>query len=1373
MAYSYTEKKRIRKDFGKRPSILEVPYLVETQLASFGQFLQVDIDPEKRNNIGLEAAFKSVFPIISFSGNAALEYVSYKLGNPVFDVKECQLRGLTYAAPLRVNVRLVIYDKEAGLNNKVVKDIKEQEVYMGEMPLMTDTATFVINGTERVIVSQMHRSPGVFFEHDKGKTHSSGKLLYSARVIPYRGSWLDFEFDAKDLVYCRIDRRRKIHATILLRALGYTTEEILSFFFETDNFEIPSKGIKIFVDEETGEMEYSDIIFKLVPERLRGQTAAFEIKKKRTVIVEKDRRITARHIKEIEKAGLTSLNVTADFLIGKVIAKDIIDEETGEIEFPANHEITEESLEGILNHPGLKFETIYTNDLDHGSYISDTLKDDSTTNKLEAQIEIYRMMRPGEPPTKDAAENLFKNLFFNTERYDLSPVGRMKFNRRVGTKDVSGEGVLSSQDIIDVLGVLIDIRNGKGTIDDIDHLGNRRIRSVGEMAENQFRVGLVRVERAVKDRLSLAESEGLLPQEIINAKPVAAVIKEFFGSSQLSQFMDQNNPLSEITHKRRISALGPGGLTRERAGFEVRDVHPTHYGRVCPIETPEGPNIGLINSLAVYARTNEYGFLETPYRKVRNGKVTDEIEFLSAIEEGDFMIAQASATLNEKGTLTDDVVSCRYKNEFTMSTTDRINYMDVSPRQIVSVAASLIPFLEHDDANRALMGSNMQRQAVPTLRTDTPLVGTGMERRVAIDSGVTVISIRGGIVDSVDASRIVVRVNDKETMEGEPGVDIYNLTKYTRSNQNTCINQKPLVKPGDKIEKGDVLADGPSTDMGELALGQNMLVAFMPWNGYNYEDSILLSERLVKEDRYTTIHIEELTCVARDTKLGSEEISSDIPNVSESALNKLDESGIVFIGAEVNVGDILVGKVTPKGETQLTPEEKLLRAIFGEKASDVKDTSLRVPSGMNGTVIDVQVFIRDGVEKDSRALEIEESELNSVRKDLNDQLRIMSDGVYQRIEKLLLGKIAQSELSVLKPNEKINQNHLEQIPREKWFEISVNDDAVNKQLERASNQLDVLKKDFDRQFEEKEKKLTSGDDLAPGVLKMVKVYLAVKRRIQPGDKIAGRHGNKGVISTIVPVEDMPHMNDGTPVDVVLNPLGVPSRMNVGQVLETHLGWAAKGIGFRIGKMLEQKAEVAEMRKFLDKVYNASGKPEKLDSLSDREIIELAKNLKAGVPLATPVFDGASEEEIRQMLKLAELPEDGQDWLWDGRTGDRFDRKITVGYMYMLKLNHLIDDKMHARSTGPYSLVTQQPLGGKAQFGGQRFGEMEVWALEAYGAAYTLQEMLTVKSDDVSGRTKMYKNIVDGDHHMEAGMPESFNVLVKEIRSLGIDIDLDT
>jgi DNA-directed RNA polymerase subunit beta len=1357
MAYSYTEKKRIRKDFSKRPNILEVPYLVATQIESFDHFLQVDVSPEERADVGLQAAFKSVFPIESFSGNAALEYVSYNLGTPVFDVKECQLRGLTYAASLRVKVRLIIYDKEAGLNNKVVKDIKEQEVYMGEMPLMTKTGTFVINGTERVIVSQMHRSPGVFFEHDKGKTHSSGKLLYSARVIPYRGSWLDFEFDPKDQVYCRIDRRRKIHASILLRALGYSTEEMLDLFFETDAFHISGKAINL----------------DLVPDRLRGETASFDIEdKKGNVIVEKERRITARHIREIESAGLKSLTVPSEFLLNKVLAKDIVDTETGEIELAANTIITEEVLEKLLEKKKLDIETIYTNDLDNGPYIADTLRDDPSTNQLEAQVEIYRMMRPGEPPTKDAAENLFKNLFFSPDRYDLSAVGRMKFNRRVGRKEVEGDGVLSNDDIISVLRTLIDIRNGKGVIDDIDHLGNRRIRSVGEMAENQFRVGLVRVERAVKERLSLAESEGLMPQEIINAKPVSAVIKEFFGSSQLSQFMDQNNPLSEITHKRRISALGPGGLTRERAGFEVRDVHPTHYGRVCPIETPEGPNIGLINSLAVYARTNEYGFLETPYRKVVDSKVTEEIEYLSAIEEGEYVIAQASATLDDKGKLIDELVSCRHKNEFTMSTPDKINYMDVSPRQIVSVAASLIPFLEHDDANRALMGSNMQRQAVPTLRTDKPLVGTGIERRVAIDSGVTVVSERGGIVDSVDASRIVVRVNDDEVVAGEPGVDIYNLTKYTRSNQNTCINQKPLVKPGDQVAKGDVLADGPSTDMGELALGQNMLVAFMPWNGYNFEDSILLSEKLVKEDRYTTIHIEELTCVARDTKLGSEEISSDIPNVSESALNKLDESGIVYIGAEVNVGDILVGKVTPKGETQLTPEEKLLRAIFGEKASDVKDTSLRVPSGMNGTVIDVQVFTRDGVEKDSRALEIEEMELNSVRKDLNDQLRIMEEGVFQRIEKLLLSKVAEGGPSDLKAGDKITKDYLDGLSREKWFEIRLKNEDANQQLERAAEQIESLKEDFDKRFEEKRAKLTSGDDLAPGVLKMVKVYLAVKRRIQPGDKMAGRHGNKGVISTIVPVEDMPHMADGTPVDVVLNPLGVPSRMNVGQVLETHLGWAAKGVGLKLGKMLQQQAAIAEIRQFLDKVYNASGKKEDLDSFSDSEIIELANNLKGGVPMATPVFDGAAEEEIKSMLKLADLPEDGQTTLYDGRTGDEFDRKVTVGYMYMLKLNHLVDDKMHARSTGPYSLVTQQPLGGKAQFGGQRFGEMEVWALEAYGAAYTLQEMLTVKSDDVNGRTKMYKNIVDGNHQMEAGMPESFNVLVKEIRSLGIDIELE-
>ncbi len=1358
MTYSYTEKKRIRKDFGKRPSILNVPPLLATQVHSFRQFLQLDVPEEERADIGLHAAFKSVFPIESYSGNALLEYVSYNLANPVFDVKECQLRGITYAASLRVKVRLVLYDKEAGANNKVVKDIKEQEVYMGEMPLMTRTGTFVINGTERVIVSQLHRSPGVFFEHDRGKTHSSGKLLYSARIIPYRGSWLDFELDPKDLVYCRIDRRRKIPATILLRALGYTTEEMLDIFFDSHKVSIGKKGI----------------VLELIPERLRGETASFDIMdKKGNVIVEKERRVTARHIREIEKANLKELVVPPEYLIGQVLAKDLIDKETGELIAEANTEFTEVLVTKLIEgDQSLEFETLYTNDLDRGAYIADTLRVDTATSPLEAQIEIYRMMRPGEPPTKEAAENLFKNLFFSPDRYDLSAVGRMKFNRRVGRKEIEGEGILSNEDIIDVLKVLIDIRNGKGYVDDIDHLGNRRVRSVGEMAENQFRIGLVRVERAVKERLSLAESEGLMPQEIINAKPVSAVIKEFFGSSQLSQFMDQNNPLSEITHKRRISALGPGGLTRERAGFEVRDVHPTHYGRVCPIETPEGPNIGLINSLAIYARANDYGFLETPYRKVVDGRVTEEIEYLSAIEEGEYVIAQANAELDEKGRFVNDLVSSRYQNEFTLSTPDKVNYMDVSPMQIVSVAASLIPFLEHDDANRALMGSNMQRQAVPTMRSEKPLVGTGIERTVAKDSGVTVIAERGGMVDSVDAGRIVVRVNEDEIHSGEPGVDIYNLIKYTRSNQNTCINQRPLVKPGDVVARDDVLADGPSTDMGELALGQNMLVAFMPWNGYNFEDSILISERLVEDDRYTSIHIEELTCIARDTKLGPEEISSDIPNVSESALNKLDESGIVYIGAEVNTGDILVGKVTPKGETQLTPEEKLLRAIFGEKASDVKDTSLRVPSGMNGTVIDVQVFIRDGVEKDARALEIEESELNMVRKDLNDQLRIMEEGIYQRLESLLLGKVADGGPNNLAADSKITKAYLAEVPREKWFEIRLRNEDANRHLEAISQQLHRLREEFDQRYEEKRAKLTSGDDLAPGVLKMVKVYLAVKRRIQPGDKMAGRHGNKGVISTIVPVEDMPYMADGTPVDVVLNPLGVPSRMNVGQVLETHLGWAAKGVGRKIGRMLQDQVNAAEVRAFLEKIYNSSGKKEDLKSLTDIEVISLAENLKEGVPMATPVFDGATEDEIKTMLDLADLPQSGQTQLFDGRTGNPFDRPITVGYMYMLKLNHLVDDKMHARSTGPYSLVTQQPLGGKAQFGGQRFGEMEVWALEAYGAAYTLQEMLTVKSDDVNGRTKMYKNIVDGDHRMEAGMPESFNVLVKEIRSLGIDIGLD-
>ncbi|MDV3238979.1 MAG: DNA-directed RNA polymerase subunit beta [Gammaproteobacteria bacterium] len=1356
MGYSFTEKKRIRKDFGKRPSILEVPFLLATQIESYRDFLQLDKKPERRSDTGLHAAFSSVFPITSYSGNAALEYVSYRLGEPTFDVKECQMRGMTYAAPLRALVRLVIYDKEAGGDTPTVKDIKEQEVYMGELPLMTDTGTFVVNGTERVIVSQLHRSPGVFFDHDKGKTHSSGKLLFSARVIPYRGSWLDFEFDPKDCLFVRIDRRRKLPATILLRALGYDVEQILGMFFETNTFHLGKDQVTL----------------DLVPERLRGETATFEIVIGGKTLVEEGRRITARHIRELEKSGVKELVVPDDYLHGKVLAHNIVDTSTGEVVANANDELTAEAIKKIREAGVEEIRTLYVNDLDRGPYISETLRIDPTRSELEAQVEIYRMMRPGEPPTKEAAQNLFNNLFFTDERYDLSAVGRMKFNRRVGRDEITGPGTLSNEDIIDVMRTLIDIRNGNGFVDDIDHLGNRRIRCVGEMAENVFRIGLVRVERAVKERLSLAESEGLMPQELINAKPVAAAIKEFFGSSQLSQFMDQNNPLSEVTHKRRVSALGPGGLTRERAGFEVRDVHPTHYGRVCPIETPEGPNIGLINSLSVYARTNQYGFLETPYRKVVDSRVTDEVHYLSAIEEGKYVIAQANATVDEKGRLTDALVSCRHQNEFTLSSPDRIDYIDVSPKQIVSVAASLIPFLEHDDANRALMGSNMQRQAVPTLRAEKPLVGTGMERAVATDSGVTVVAKRGGVVDSVDAGRIVVRVNDDETVAGEPGVDIYNLIKYTRSNQNTCINQSPLVKTGDVIARGDVLADGPSTDMGELALGQNLLVAFMPWNGYNFEDSILISERVVQEDRFTTIHIEELTCVARDTKLGAEEITGDIPNVGEGALAKLDESGIVYIGAEVKPGDILVGKVTPKGETQLTPEEKLLRAIFGEKASDVKDTSLRVPSGMDGTVIDVQVFTRDGVEKDKRAIQIENEMLAGVKKDLNDQMRIMEEDVYHRVEKLLLGKVAEGGPLKLKSGAKIEKDYLAEVPREKWFEIRLKAEDANEQLEKAAEQLKGIRAEFDKRLEEKRMKITAGDDLAPGVLKMVKVYLAVKRRVQPGDKMAGRHGNKGVISSIVPVEDMPYSADGTPVDIVLNPLGVPSRMNVGQVLETHLGWAARGLGLKLGKMVANGNKVTDIRKFLDEIYNCSGKTEDIKSLNDDEVIELARNLEKGVPMATPVFDGATEDEIKTMLRLADLPESGQTHLIDGRTGETFDRPVTVGYMYMLKLNHLVDDKMHARSTGPYSLVTQQPLGGKAQFGGQRFGEMEVWALEAYGAAYTLQEMLTVKSDDVNGRTKMYKNIVDGDHRMEAGMPESFNVLVKEIRSLGINLELE-
>ncbi|WP_298773421.1 DNA-directed RNA polymerase subunit beta [uncultured Shewanella sp.] len=1341
MVYSYSEKKRIRKDFGKSPKVLDIPYLLSIQLDSFKKFTDQDPTGER----GFEAAFRSVFPIKSFSGNSELQYVSYKLGEPVFDVKECQIRGITYSAPLRVKLRMVLYDREAAPGT--VKDIKEQEVYMGDIPLMTDNGTFVINGTERVIVSQLHRSPGVFFDHDRGKTHSSGKVLYNARIIPYRGSWLDFEFDPKDALFVRIDRRRKLAASIILRALDYSTQDILDIFFTRVNFKVKK----------------DTLVMDLVAERLRGETASYDIKDSEgTVLVEKGRRVTARHIRQLEKTNTTELEVPVEYIVGKISGQDYIDPDTGEVIVSANAEIGLEDL-AKLSLAGIKeVSTLYINELDNGAYMSDTLRIDSTTNRLEALVEIYRMMRPGEPPTKDAAEALFNNLFFSEERYDLSKVGRMKFNRRLSIDDDEGEGILSKEDIVAVMKNIIKIRNGNDEVDDIDHLGNRRIRSVGEMAENQFRVGLVRVERAVRERLSLGDLNELMPQDLINAKPISAAVKEFFGSSQLSQFMDQNNPLSEVTHKRRISALGPGGLTRERAGFEVRDVHPTHYGRLCPIETPEGPNIGLINSLASFARTNSYGFLETPYRKVVDGVITDEVDYLSAIEEGRYVIAQANIELDDNGRMLEEQIACRHKGEATFMRATDVQYMDVSPQQIISVAASLIPFLEHDDANRALMGANMQRQAVPTLKADKPLVGTGIERTLAVDSGVVVAAKRGGFVEYVDASRIVVKVNEAELTPGEAGIDIYNLTKYTRSNQNTCINQRPCCSVGEPVVRGDVLADGPSTDLGDLALGQNMRIAFMPWNGYNFEDSILISERVAQEDRFTTIHIQELSCVARDTKLGSEEITADIPNVGESALSKLDESGIVYIGAEVKGGDILVGKVTPKGETQLTPEEKLLRAIFGEKASDVKDSSLRVPNSVKGTIIDVQVFTRDGVEKDKRAVEIEEMHIAQARKDLTEEFQILEEGVYGRARNLL----ASTGLSDVQ---------IATIPRSQLLLQNIDDEAKQTELEQLSEQHAELKADFDKKFEIKRRKITQGDDLAPGVLKTVKVYLAVKRTIQPGDKMAGRHGNKGVISKICPVEDMPYDENGDPVDIVLNPLGVPSRMNIGQVLEVHLGAAAKGIGNRITSMLEEQRELAELRQYIKEVYELGDdvlQRVDIDSFTDDEVIRLAKNLKGGIPIATPAFDGAKEKEIKQMLTLAGLPESGQRKLFDGRTGNEFERQVTVGYMYMLKLNHLVDDKMHARSTGSYSLVTQQPLGGKAQFGGQRFGEMEVWALEAYGAAYTLQEMLTVKSDDVNGRTQMYKNIVDGNHQMNPGMPESFNVLLKEIRSLGINIELD-
>lgn len=1380
--YSFTEKKRIRKNFGKRRQILEVPFLLAIQVDSYREFLQADRDPTQREDRGLHAALKSVFPIVSYNGYAALEYVGYKLGEPGFDERECRNRGLSYGAPLRVTVRLVIYDRES--SQKAIKYVKEQEVYMGEIPLMTENGTFIINGTERVIVSQLHRSPGVFFDHDRGKTHSSGKLLYSARIIPYRGSWLDFEFDPKDALFTRIDRRRKLPVSVLLRALGYSNEEMLNEFFDINSYHILPEG--------------EGVQLELVSERLRGETLNFDLLDGEKVIVEAGKRITARHVKQLEASGITALAVPDDYMVGQILSHDVIDPSTGELVATANDEISLETLEALRKAGIETIGTIWVNDLDRGPYLSNTLRIDSTKTQLDALVEIYRMMRPGEPPTKDAAQNLFHNLFFTFERYDLSGVGRMKFNRRLGRKEVTGASVLydaryfaerkdedsvrlrgefgQTSDILDVIRVLTEIRNGRGVVDDIDHLGNRRVRSVGEMAENVFRVGLVRVERAVRERLTMAEADGLTPQELINAKPVAAAVKEFFGSSQLSQFMDQNNPLSEVTHKRRVSALGPGGLTRERAGFEVRDVHPTHYGRVCTIETPEGPNIGLINSLATFARTNRYGFLETPYRKVVDSRVTDEIEYLSAIEENDYVIAQANAVQDEKGTMTQQFVDCRFQGESLLKPPAEIHYMDVSPMQTVSVAAALVPFLEHDDANRALMGANMQRQAVPTLRAQKPLVGTGIERAVARDSGVTVNARRGGVIEQIDAGRVVVKVNEEEISgEHDAGVDIYNLIKYTRSNQNTCINQRPLVNVGDVVARGDVLADGPSTDIGELALGQNMLVAFMPWNGYNFEDSILLSERVVKEDRYTTIHIEELTAVARDTKLGPEEISADIPNVSENALNRLDESGVVYIGAEVRAGDILVGKVTPKGESQLTPEEKLLRAIFGEKASDVKDSSLRVPPGMDGTVIDVQVFTRDGIEKDKRAKQIEESEIKRVKKDFDDQFRILESAIYARLRSQIQGKVANGGPG-LKKGDTVSSLVLDGMKKSDWFQIRMKDEDASDAIERAQKQIDAHQKEFEKRFADKRGKITQGDDLAPGVLKMVKVYLAVKRRIQPGDKMAGRHGNKGVVSTIVPVQDMPYMANGNTVDIVLNPLGVPSRMNIGQILEVHLGLAAKGLGEKIQRMLDAQAKVTELRTFLDKIYNhdksVAAQRVDLSQFNDEELLTLAGNLTDGVPMATPVFDGAAESEIKAMLELADMPTSGQHRLYDGRTGETFEREVTVGYMHMLKLNHLVDDKMHARSTGPYSLVTQQPLGGKAQFGGQRFGEMEVWALEAYGAAYTLQEMLTVKSDDVQGRNQMYKNIVDGEHEMVAGMPESFNVLVKEIRSLAINMELE-
>jgi DNA-directed RNA polymerase subunit beta len=1363
MAFQVAHNLRFRRSFGRIKKIIDLPYLIEIQKNSYDQFLQREVAPAQRQNFGLQEVFKSVFPIKDFNETASLEFVSYALGEPKYDVEECHQRGMTFAAPLKVTVQLVLWDVDAQTGARSIKNVKEQEVYFGEIPLMTKNGTFMVNGTERVIVSQLHRSPGVFFEHDKGKTHASGKLLYSARVIPYRGSWVDLEFDPRDILYVRIDRRRKFHATVLLRALGMTTEDLLNYYYRSDTIVFDGRKPALLFN----------------PQHLLGAKVGSDIRDPKTndLIVKEGKKFTRPVLRQMESARIKQVPIDWQEIVGRIVSHDLIDPQTKEVVVECNHEITQEKLDLIRERGIHQIEVLFIDESNVGPYLRNTLLQDRIRSPQDAILEIYRRLRPGDPPTVESATNFFNNLFFNPDRYDLSKVGRLKLNHRLRLNVPLEQGTLRKEDILEVVRYLMELKNGNGSVDDIDHLGNRRVRAVGELVENHFRVGLVRMERAIKEKMSLQDIETLMPQELINYKPVSAALKEFFGSSQLSQFMDQTNPLSEITHKRRLSALGPGGLTRERAGFEVRDVHPTHYGRVCPIETPEGPNIGLIASLTTYARVNEFGFIETPYREVENGRVTDRIRYLSALEEEDHVIAQANAPIDGRGVFTADLISARKGGEFVMARPEEVNFMDVSPNQLVSVAASLIPFLENDDANRALMGSNMQRQAVPLLRTEAPFVGTGMEKTVARDSGVTIVARRDGVVENVDSTRIVVKA-DKPSGARDTGVDIYNLVKYQRSNQNTCVNQRPIIVVGDQVKAGDVIADGPSTEMGELALGRNVVVALMPWGGYNFEDSILISERVVKEDIYTSIHIEEFECVSRDTKLGPEEITRDIPNVGDEALTDLDESGIIRIGAEVKPGDILVGKITPKGETQLSPEEKLLRAIFGEKAGEVRDTSLRVPPGVEGTIINVRIFSRKGLGKDERSKAIEDEEITRLRKDQHDEVRILQEGALKRLKKLLVGRRLAVRLSddgrkiLLNKGKEITEEDLDQLPMSYWGDIRVDNESVegelNRIVESTTEQVSLIK-DL---FEDKIDKLRGGDELPPGVIKMVKVFVAIKRKLQVGDKMAGRHGNKGVISRILPEEDMPYLEDGTPVDVVLNPLGVPSRMNVGQILEAHLGWAARSLGQQIDELLRShRDEIDALRRRLKDYLNTKEASELIEGAKEADVFKLAEKYRGGVHLASPVFDGAAEEETFNLLRKAGLPVTGQVTLYDGRTGEPFDGKVTVGVMYIMKLHHLVDDKIHARSTGPYSLVTQQPLGGKAQFGGQRLGEMEVWALEAYGAAYTLQEMLTVKSDDVVGRTRMYEAIVKGDNLLEPGLPESFNVMVKELQSLGLDVDL--